>query len=245
MARLPQPGGDSGNWGAILNNFLLQVMTPSGQIKNDVIGSAQLQDGAVTSAQLATDAVDSAVLRSASVESVHLADSAITQEKIATSNTPSSGEYLYFDGAQLVWTVGPGGVVPDANASAKGVVQLAGDLAGSGSAAAAPLISAGAITAGKLANSAISDGHVSATAAIAQSKIANLTTDLAAKANISHTHAVTDITNLATMFVARVVYDTGSSAWPARPTVSYVEWVGPVDPGGLAQDGDTWVDTSP
>jgi|GEM_PF-867082 len=52
------------------------------------------------------------------------------------------------------------------------------------------------------------------------------------------------VTNLTTTYIARNVYDTGSSSYPARPSVTYVEWVGSVDPGVAAQNGDTWVDTS-
>jgi hypothetical protein len=35
------------------------------------------------------------------------------------------------------------------------------------------------------------------------------------------------------------------SAYPARPTgFASVEWIGPTDPGGSAQNGDTWVPTA-
>lgn len=44
MARLPQPGGDNGNWGDILNDYLLQAH------KND----GTLKDGSVARGQLAT-----------------------------------------------------------------------------------------------------------------------------------------------------------------------------------------------
>lgn len=44
--------------------------------------------------------------------------------------------------------------------------------------------------------------------------------------------------------VLRVTYNTSTSSWGTRPNADYVEWVGPVDPGVLAQDYDTWLDTS-
>src|SRR5262249_42720657 len=59
----------------------------------------------------------------------------------------------------------------DATTSTTGLVQLAGDLGGTGTTAAAPVITDGAITNAKVSN----------TAAIAQSKISNLTSDLASK----------------------------------------------------------------
>lgn len=53
----------------------------------------------------------------------------------------------------------------------------------------------GTITTAKLQDEAVTNAKVSATAAIAQSKIANLTTDLAGKANISHTHTASHISD--------------------------------------------------
>lgn len=110
------------------------------------------------------------------------------------------------------------GTIPDATTSSKGVVQLAGDLGGSGTSALAPVISAGAITTSKLAAGAvttneiaagtITNANISSSAAIAKSKLAalsigdsdvagisegkiiNLTTDLAAKVPITATYSV-------------------------------------------------------
>ena len=42
MARLPQPGGDQGNWGDILNEYLSQVHNTDGSLKNGVITEANL-----------------------------------------------------------------------------------------------------------------------------------------------------------------------------------------------------------
>jgi hypothetical protein len=68
--------------------------------------------------------------------------------------------------------------VADATTGAVGVVRLAGDLAGT---AAAPTVATGAVTSAKIADLTIVDGDISASAAIAQSKISGLVTDLAAK----------------------------------------------------------------
>lgn len=42
MARLPQPGADNGSWGDVLNDYLLQSHTASGQIRNGLIDEPQL-----------------------------------------------------------------------------------------------------------------------------------------------------------------------------------------------------------
>lgn len=42
MARLPQPGGDNGNWGSILNEYLSQSLKPDGALKDNVVTEAKL-----------------------------------------------------------------------------------------------------------------------------------------------------------------------------------------------------------
>jgi hypothetical protein len=68
--------------------------------------------------------------------------------------------------------------VADATTGAVGVVRLAGDLAGT---ASAPAIATGVVTSAKIADLTIVDGDISASAAIAQTKISGLTAALAAK----------------------------------------------------------------
>lgn len=42
MARLPQPGGDDGNWGDILNDYLSQTLNTDGTLKTGVVSEAKL-----------------------------------------------------------------------------------------------------------------------------------------------------------------------------------------------------------
>lgn len=74
------------------------------------------------------------------------------------------------------------GSTPDATASSKGVVQLAGDLGGT---AAAPTVP------GLAAKASTSHTH-------AEADVTSLTTDLAGKATSAHTHAESDVTSLTT-----------------------------------------------
>lgn len=81
-------------------------------------------------------------------------------------NTGTEADFL----AAITGPQGPAGAgASDATTSAKGSVQLAGDLGGTGTTAAAPVISDGAVT----------DSKVSASAAIAESKL-SLASDAAA-----------------------------------------------------------------
>lgn len=54
MARLPQPGGDSGNWGIILNDYLSQVHNSDGTLKTNVVSSSNIDDGTIQENKLAS-----------------------------------------------------------------------------------------------------------------------------------------------------------------------------------------------
>lgn len=83
MARLPQPGGDSGNWGDILNDYLAQSHKADGSIKDNSVGSSQLQDDSVTAAALAPNSVTGAALASDSVTATTIADGSIAEPLLA------------------------------------------------------------------------------------------------------------------------------------------------------------------
>lgn len=55
MARLPQPGGDSGNWGTILNDYLAQAHDPDGKLKDNAVTGATIQDGVISETLLDTN----------------------------------------------------------------------------------------------------------------------------------------------------------------------------------------------
>lgn len=52
MARLPQPGGDSGDWGDILNEYLSVEHDANGHLKPGVVGATQITDGALPQAKV-------------------------------------------------------------------------------------------------------------------------------------------------------------------------------------------------
>ena len=87
---------------------------------------------------------------------------------VAEKYTAPSGGIPEADLDSSVQTKLNSGGVPDADATTKGVVQLTGDLSGT---SASPTIATGVID----------DTHIAGGAAIAQSKIADLTTDLGGK----------------------------------------------------------------
>lgn len=117
MARLPTPGSDNGTWGQVLNDFLAVAHTTSGTIKPNAVDSSAIQDNSISGSKLQ--------------------DGSVTSDKL-TSTGGSNGQVLTKNsgvGGGLEWTSAAGS--PDATTSSKGIVQLAGDLAGT---AASPTV---------------------------------------------------------------------------------------------------------
>src|SRR5215213_201558 len=117
MTRLPQPGNDSGIWGDVLNDFLGVAHNSDGTLKD--------------TGSLAAKADDSAVVHNTGVESIAGTKTFASSPVVPT---PTLGGHAttktYVDA-----TVTAG--APDASSTTKGIIQLAGDLAGT---AAAPTV---------------------------------------------------------------------------------------------------------
>jgi hypothetical protein len=158
MARLPQPGGDDGNWGTILNEFLGQVHNTDGTLKPNIVDSAALAPNAVDESVLgATGGTDGQVL--------------VKDSGSATG---------------LSWQTSAGGTVPDASSSTKGIVQLTGDLGGTAASPTVPGLAAKANAAnvytktevdsalGSKADSSVLSGYVATTQKGAANGVATL-----------------------------------------------------------------------
>lgn len=83
MARLPTPGGDHGNWGDILNDYLAQSHASDGLLRSDSVGSAQLQTNAVTADAIAPNSITNAAIASDAINAASIADGSITNVLIA------------------------------------------------------------------------------------------------------------------------------------------------------------------
>lgn len=150
MARLPQPGGDSGQWGDILNSYLDVAHQTDGSLKNGSVTTNAIANGAVTPA------------------------------KLSSNGQPSSGQALTYDGTEFAWsTLTSSGSVPDATPSVKGLVQLAGDLSGSSdapviavAAVSSAKIATNAVTTVKITDANVTTAKV-ADSAVTSAKIAN------------------------------------------------------------------------
>lgn len=111
MVRLPQPGGDQGNWGNILNEYLEQSHDPRGNLKDNVVTANTLAPHAVTTAALASDSVTAAIIADGTISEMLL--NGAVQTKLNT-------------------------VAPNATVDSVGLLQLAGDLSGTAQAPTVP-----------------------------------------------------------------------------------------------------------
>lgn len=178
VARLPIPGQDDGMWGSVLNDFLNVEHNSDGTLK--------------ASGSLAAKADDTAVVHNTGAESVSGTKNFTVSPVVPTPSLGSqAANKTYVDSV-----VSAG--ASDATTSAKGIVQLAGDLGGTGTSAAAPVIAnnaittaklaTGAVTTNEIADSTITNTDISASAGIAKSKLAALNiadADVATNAGIA------------------------------------------------------------
>ena len=173
MARLPQPGSDDGTWGDILNDFLVQSHNSDGTLRSTAIPNGSVTDSSVAAganisqskiANLAADLSTKADKTTAITGSTSLTGGGDltanrTLSLVNDATTPGNSQYYGTD------TGGTKGyhTLPAQDPT------MGGDLTGTASNA-------------QIALGTIVDADISASAAIAQSKITNLTSDLAAKA---------------------------------------------------------------
>lgn len=120
MARLPIPGSDNNTWGDVLNDYLAVSHDSDGTIKSNAVDSSAIQDNSVSGTKLQDNSVTNAKLNTGSG----------SDGQVLTKVSASTGGFQ--------WTSVAGS--PDATTSTKGLVQLAGDLAGTASAPTVPAL---------------------------------------------------------------------------------------------------------
>lgn len=82
MTRLPTPGSDAGQWGAILNDYLSAAHKNDGTLKDNSVTSNTIVPGSVTAASLATDAVSTDTIAPGSITVDEIQDQTITEDKL-------------------------------------------------------------------------------------------------------------------------------------------------------------------
>jgi len=190
MPRLPQIGGDDGNWGTILNDYLGQVHNTDGTLKDNI----------VTSSALAPNAVDTTVIQDGTISEVKL-DAALQTKVNSVAGNPALGGALsgtasnaqIVAGAVTTTTVADGAVTEVKLAPAVqtklnaggGDPTLGGDLSGTASNAQ---IAAGVVTATELSASAVTNTRIADGAVSAAKLDAGLTSTIGGKADTTNTY---------------------------------------------------------
>jgi len=169
---------------AITTNKILDAAVLSAKIADSNITTAKLADSSVTTSKLADtsvatgkiidDAVTEAKILNAAVTTAKIADTNVTTAKLADVSVTEAK--LATDSVSTIKVV-------DLNITTAKLADgsVTEDKLAVGSVTSGK-IATGAVTSGTIADGAIVDADISASAAIAQSKVANLTTDLADKA---------------------------------------------------------------
>ena len=197
--------------GAVATIDIANLAVTEGKIADDAVTSAkilagavntsEIADSAITTAKIAVDAVTNASIADNAVESLQLADNAVTEAKI----TAGSVSTLKIADAS----------VTDAKLASDAVttVKIAD------SAVTLAKIADGAIESSKIANLTIVDGDISATAAIALSKLA---TDPLDRANHTGTQAASTISdfNEAAQDAVGTILGTGLTYSDASNTIT-------------------------
>jgi len=221
-ARLPTPGADSNAWGQILNDFMAVEHTSDGTLKlrtdAALTGRYIKPSGGIPASDL-----DSGV--QVSLTKANNAPTALTGLSDVTISGPADSQVLSYNTSSGKWI--PATVssttVNDAGPSNKGIVQLAGALTGT---AAVPVI----------ASAAIADAQVAPGAAIAQSKVNNLVSDLAATEKTANKGAASGYAGLnssSRVLTAQLgsgtasstTYLRGDSSWTSLPTGNFADIV--------------------
>lgn len=91
MVRLPIPQADEGDWGDILNEFILTTHDATGGLKANSVNSIQLAASAVTNPKIADNSISTAKLQNSAVTTMKLADGAVTASKLASDATRADG----------------------------------------------------------------------------------------------------------------------------------------------------------
>ena len=114
MSRLPSPGGDAGNWGNVLNDFLSVEHNTDGTLK--------------ASGTISTKSDDSTVVHKTGDETIDGIKTLTSSPVIPSPTNPAqAANKSYVDSVTVAGA-------PDASAGVKGLVQLTNHLGGSASA---------------------------------------------------------------------------------------------------------------
>lgn len=202
MARLPQPGSDSGRWGSILNDYLSQVHRSDGTLKDGIISEAKLDAATVAKLNvIGSNSVTSVNGRTGAVAITKADVSLVNADNTSDLSKPISTATQ--SAINVKYTL-PAGGVPEADLAAAVQAKLN-----------TTTTADGRVATSKLANSAVTVGKLSASGAIANQVLSYDGVGLA-WATPSSVGDISDAT-ASTKGIVQLAGDLGGTA--AAPTV--------------------------
>ncbi len=204
MSRLPQPGGDNGNWGTVLNDYLSQVLKSDGTLKDNAVTSTTIADNAITAASITDGSITNAQIADGTIQEPKLS-SAVQVKLNATAGTPdwttivNKPAVIAAGADQAAARTAIGAGTSDLAIGVTSTTAKAGDYAPT---KADVGLSSVDNTSDASKNSAVVtltnktiNGASNTLSNISESAVTNLTSDLSGKAATVHTHTATDISN--------------------------------------------------
>jgi len=201
MPRLPQPGGDTNNWGAILNEYLQASHKSDGSLKDGVVNGAVVQNGSLTGAKLQNGTITESKL-----------DSALVTKVNTSAGTTNLGTNTTATTVEVTSSSGTNATLSGVTTTSAGVLSSADKTKLNGIATAA--------TANQSDASLLSRANHTGTQAVAS--VTGLQAALDGKASSSHAHALTDLSDVSTSGASanQVLKYNGTSWAPSSDDVS-------------------------
>jgi hypothetical protein len=128
MPTLPTPGGDSGTWGAILNDFLGVAHNADGSL----LPSAVVGAGAITTVNGVQGSGGAVTITATALGALSSTTKLAGLADTASAASATNGQVLAYNSTTNQWVSSTvsSGTVSDATTASKGIVELAGDLGG-------------------------------------------------------------------------------------------------------------------
>lgn len=246
MTRLPTPGGDDGNWGAILNDYLMQAHKTDGSLKDSVIIETNLASAVRDKLNAVASGGATNLSTTTAASTVTVASDTGTDATISSATTSNAGVLSAGDKTKLD-SVANGATANSTDATllnrtnhtgTQAIATVSGlQTALDGKAATSHTHSTADITSGTLGSARLGSGTANNTTFLRGDGTWAVPSGGGGGGGVPTTYAL-----------GRVRY---SSGWPAtRPTgYAYIDWIksGVSDPDpdvGVMIAGDTITDWS-
>ena len=201
MPRLPQPGGDTDNWGTVLNEYLQVSHKLDGSLKDGIVNGSVVQNGTLTGSKLQDGTVTELKL-----------DTALRAKVNTSGGVTNLGVTTTASSMQVTSSSGTGAILSAASVTDAGVLSAADKTKINGVASGATVNQSDATLLSRA-------NH---TGAQPIASVSGLQSALDGKANSTHAHSLNDLSDVSTTGAAlnQVLKYNGTSWAPSSDDVS-------------------------